>query len=1209
MDDEIGCRIIRMKLPILLLASFLFLGLCLGQASPDRMRFAMEDRPIEGVPVEAFELLDDNLTIELWARSPLIYSPVAMDFDAQGRLWLTEGIDYQRGLRIDEGRSIMVLEDQDGDGEADSSHVFVTEKDIRHAPLGIAVFDNRIVLSATPSIIVYTDVDRNAIFDPKIDRRDVFLDGFQNKNHDHSVHAVVGAPSGQWHFSFGNCGADLTTKDGKRFVASSYYGYPEAIGTKSSDGEVYVGGMTMRINPDGTGLTPTGENMRNSHDLFVTSQGDVLQSDNDDPAHARMSWVMEGANMGYADLSDGSRSWEEVAKTWEEPAGWSKSRRFSRSHWRENYPGAFPPGNIYGAGSPTGNVYIEDGTLGLAGTYLVACMVRKEVMACLPQWKDGYIEMGEQKPFLRLKEDRKSEFFLPTDLALAPDGSLFLADFYNDTSRGTNQVSGSIYRISRKDGALPKFPDIDFDSVEGLVSALQSPAVNVRSHAASKLVEKGEDTGDAMLAFLNESEEDSILSSRALWVLAQLGEEGRKVVEAHLDDENGEQAHVVAYRALRLADPIGLMKRAAESARSRFLSVRREVAVSLKPFPFEDCSDILLELIDSYDGSNRYYLEALGVAFSGKEDKVFRELVSPRYPVPAMWSAKVRNLAWRLYTPEAIRGLDICIRSQKPPVDEFRRLAMAFASFRNQDQRLDQIDRLRALAELPDFQADYYQESIQEIISKDLNDLQGELMESSYLVPQQLGQVTEVSKPSEIASLHGNAQAGKLVAAKCYLCHKIEGLGVSFGPDLTHWGKARTVEEIVKEIVYPDEKLAHGYEKPVRLVSKKTAQTAEGFLSNYSWHAGSLKLKIMGGETRKILFRRAGAKVEYLNESWMPSAAEMGMSDQDLADLAAYLQTTGSEAAVDQTVQDEPVPPTGNEPGWQVLTGKDFLNVNCREDTWRWELGHAYCTGKPTGVIRYREPLRDFELLLEWKHKKKGGNSGVFVWATPESIAKLAAGHGRLPHGIEVQVLDLGYAELYEKAYKKPSDWFTSHGDVFPVGPVKMRPFPPVAPNGKRSFPSQETTLGINQWNHYYVRAVKGVVRLWVNGVEVSGGEGISPAAGYLCLESEGAPIEFRNLRLRRLSEMQEMKLPTYEPATAVALKAHPALGTWEYLDGYTREVKEDGFVTLRLGETLIWNRRCVSKSENEFVLEGNLVHKLIGEVLHIEGKYQAFRQ
>jgi hypothetical protein len=95
----------------------------------------------------------------------MIYSPVAMDFDAEGRLWLTEGIDYQRGRRVDEGRSIIVLEDSNWDGKADSSKVFVTEKEIRHAPLGIAVFDNRIVLSSTPSIIVYTDVNRNQVFE------------------------------------------------------------------------------------------------------------------------------------------------------------------------------------------------------------------------------------------------------------------------------------------------------------------------------------------------------------------------------------------------------------------------------------------------------------------------------------------------------------------------------------------------------------------------------------------------------------------------------------------------------------------------------------------------------------------------------------------------------------------------------------------------------------------------------------------------------------------------------------------------------------------------------------------------------------------------------------------------------------------------------------------------------------------------------------
>ena len=83
-------------------------------SSPDRVSFAKVDRPVEGVPVEAFELLNENLTVELWARSPLIYSPVAMDFDAQGRLWLTEGIDYNQGLRVKAGRSIMVVEDSDG---------------------------------------------------------------------------------------------------------------------------------------------------------------------------------------------------------------------------------------------------------------------------------------------------------------------------------------------------------------------------------------------------------------------------------------------------------------------------------------------------------------------------------------------------------------------------------------------------------------------------------------------------------------------------------------------------------------------------------------------------------------------------------------------------------------------------------------------------------------------------------------------------------------------------------------------------------------------------------------------------------------------------------------------------------------------------------------------------------------------------------------
>jgi hypothetical protein len=287
------------------------------------------------------------------------------------------------------------------------------------------------------------------------------------------------------------------------------------------------------------------------------------------------------------------------------------------------------------------------------------------------------------------------------------------------------------------------------------------------------------------------------------------------------------------------------------------------------------------------------------------------------------------------------------------------------------------------------------------------------------------------------------------------------------------------------------------------------------------------------------------------------------------------------------------------------------VNVNCHPDTWRWEAGHAFCTGKPTGVIRYREPLRNFELLCEWMHHEKGGNSGIFVWATPQSIETLSKGQGRLPHGIEVQVLDTGYAEVYTERYKKPADWFTSHGDVFPVGPVKMRPFPPVAPDGKRSFPSKNTTKDRGNWNHYYIRAVDGEVRLWVNGEEVSGGDGIEPAAGFLCLESEGAPVEFRNIRLRKLPSKLDgdpvlQKLP--EESRPVTLEGHPLVGTWVY-GPHSREITADGWCVLRTGSEIQWKRRCISKSENGLVLEGNLAHELKGDILHIEGRYEARRK
>jgi len=207
----------------------------------------------------------------------------------------------------------------------------------------------------------------------------------------------------------------------------------------------------------------------------------------------------------------------------------------------------------------------------------------------------------------------------------------------------------------------------------------------------------------------------------------------------------------------------------------------------------------------------------------------------------------------------------------------------------------------------------------------------------------------------------------------------------------------------------------------------------------------------------------------------------------------------------------------GSGPGWTELGEKDFTPVNGDADTWSWQGNLAHCTGKPVGVMRTQKPYTNFELVAEWKHLESGGNSGIFVWS-PEAALK-GLPKGQLPKtGIEVQVLDLGFTEKFEKQHGKGSaTWFTTQGDVFPVGTSKMKPFAPTSPSGERSFPRKNLTKGLGEWNHYYIRAINGEVRLWVNGEEVSGGTNCEPKTGFLCLESEGAPVEFKNIRIREL--------------------------------------------------------------------------------------------
>ena len=123
----------------------------------------------------------------------------------------------------------------------------------------------------------------------------------------------------------------------------------------------------------------------------------------------------------------------------------------------------------------------------------------------------------------------------------------------------------------------------------------------------------------------------------------------------------------------------------------------------------------------------------------------------------------------------------------------------------------------------------------------------------------------------------------------------------------------------------------------------------------------------------------------------------------------------------------------GTGPGWVTLGEADFDLLNTDPGTFTWKEGEVHCTGTPVGVTRSKKKYTNFEMVATWRHNKSGGNSGIFLWAPDKAFENLKPGQ-LPPGGIEVQILDHGYAEQYEKSQGKKSDWFTTNGDVFPVG-------------------------------------------------------------------------------------------------------------------------------------------------------------------------------
>ncbi len=606
-------------------------------------------------------ILPDGLEAKVWAATPKLFNPTNIDVDARGRIWVTEGVNYretykkQEALKHPEGDRVVILEDTDGDGVADSSKVFAQDKDLI-CPLGIAVIGDKVIVSCAPNLIVYTDADG----DDKPEKKEVLLGGWGGFDHDHGLHSVVGGLDGKWYFNVGNMGPhDVTDKSGWRLHSGSCYVYGNNGNTgnrKSDDGRVWTGGIALRVDPDGKNLKPLAHNFRNSYETPIDSFGDVWQSDNDDDGNqgCRLAWVMEGGNYGFFS-EDGTRTWQNDRRP---------GQNTQAAHWHSEDPGVMPPGDITGAGGPTGVVVYEGGLLPetFVGAILNCDTGRNRVWMHKPK-PSGAGFAFERGDFIASKvtddaAGQEARMFRPSDVAVGTDGAVYVSDWYDPTTGGHNirdKVGGGrILRIAPK-GDKTKAPKIDFSTTDGQLAALNNPAINIRHVAANKLAEKRDGQAIERLQSMAKGK-DSVQRARATWVLSRSGDAGVAAVEQMLKSDD-ERARLVAFRALRAIDR-NVLENATRLASDPSPAIRREVAVALRDVPLEKCRDAIVKLAEGYDGKDRFYLEAFGVACDGKEAAIYPILLEKLGNVePLNWSESFAGIAWRLHPPQAIDAL------------------------------------------------------------------------------------------------------------------------------------------------------------------------------------------------------------------------------------------------------------------------------------------------------------------------------------------------------------------------------------------------------------------------------------------------------------------------------------------------------------------------------------------------------------------------
>ncbi|MDO8541129.1 MAG: HEAT repeat domain-containing protein [Opitutaceae bacterium] len=499
-----------------------------------------EIAPASDEPVQALKRmkLPPGLEVKLWAAEPMLANPVAFNFDERGRIFVAETYRYrssvldirdymwmledelacrtvadraalikkafgsagEKELSI-EGEILRLVEDTDGDGVADKSHVYADgfNTALDGIASGVLARRGKVWFTNIPNVWQFTG-------DTKAATRNAISTGYGVRFNftGHDLHGLVFGPDGELYFSNGDRGATVKTKEGRTIDTADM-------------------GAVFRCNPDGTEMELFATGLRNPQSLVFNEYGDLLTGDNDcdNGDEERLVHVVENGDSGwrigyqFAPLEKAG-PWNTEKLWWPRHEGQLTYHLAPICNIEDG-----PSGIEYNPGTGLSPDY--SGTLFI--THFKGSIARSGIYTYNLKQKGASYEVADAKPFLTSA--------LPTDVKFGPDGRLYTSDWAEGWPKSKR---GRIYAMSdpkHEKSALTRETqqliggDWTKRPAAELARLLGHPDWRVRLEAQFTLVERGGASVATLADIATKADAPALARRHASWGLGQLAPKNR----------------------------------------------------------------------------------------------------------------------------------------------------------------------------------------------------------------------------------------------------------------------------------------------------------------------------------------------------------------------------------------------------------------------------------------------------------------------------------------------------------------------------------------------------------------------------------------------------------------------------------------------------------------------------------------------------------